>query len=260
MRSAHSEGAVQLLALPGFVAFFFVSLWVAIRLLAQWGRTRQLPELLLGLGVLGIGPVGFGLIMLAAAAGASDPTAPSFAAGLSALAVAGGASAKAVFNWKIYHPRSTAVALLALVAIALLAVAVLGDAITTGFAPAAWMQPGWMLVRQVLQISILLWGAGEAFGWWLRMRRRARLGMGDPLVANRFLLWAIGAGAAGTGSAAGMVVGLATGRGMDQLPELTFALSLFGMISAVSLWLAFAPPSWWKARIVARGYAQNAST
>lgn len=251
---------MQLLALPGFVAFFFVALWVGIRLLAQWGRTRQLPELLMGLGVLGIGPIGFGLIMFAAAAGASDPSAPSFAAGLSALAVAGGASAKAIFNWRIYHPRSNAVAVVSIAAIGLLAVAVLGDAMTTGFAPAAWMQPGWMLVRQVLQISILLWGAGEAFGWWVRMRRRARLGMGDPLVASRFLLWSIGAGAAGGGSALGMVVGLVTGRGMDQLPELTLALSLLGMVSAISLWLAFATPAWWKARVLARGYAQNAST
>jgi hypothetical protein len=240
---------VQLLALPGFLAFFFVALWVGVRLLAQWGRTRELPELLLGLGVLGIGPVGFGLVMLAAAAGAPNPDAPSLAGGLSALAVAGGASAKAIFNWKIYHSRSRAVAAVSFTAIAALAIAVVGDAMTTGFAPSTWMQPGWMMLRQVVQISILLWGAVEALRWWARMRRRARLGIGDPLVASRFLLWAIGAGAAGTGSAVGMAVGLATGHGMDQLPELTLAMSLFGMVSAISLWLAFATPAWWKARV-----------
>lgn len=249
------EVDLQLLALPGFMAFFFVALWVSIRLLAQWGRTRQLPELLLGLGVLGIGPVGFGLAMLAAAAGASNPDAPSFAGGLSALAVGSGAAAKAIFNWKIYHPRSRAVATVSFAAIAALAIAIVGDAMTTGFAPATWMQPGWMLLRQVAQITILLWGAVEALRWWARMRKRARLGIGDPLVASRFLLWGIGAGAAGTGSAIGMVVGLATGRGMDQLPELTLAMSLFGMVSAVSLWLAFATPEWWKVRVLrsARG-------
>ena len=122
---------MQLLALPGFLAFFFVSLWVGVRLLAQWGRTRQLPELLLGLGVLGIGPVGFGLIMLAAAAGASDPQAPSLLAGLSAIAVGGGAAAKAIFNWKIYHPRSRLVAVIALGAIAGLVIAIGCDATAT---------------------------------------------------------------------------------------------------------------------------------
>lgn len=237
---------MQLLALPGFLAFFFVALWVGVRLLAQWGRSRELPELLLGVGVLGIGPVGFGLVMLAAAAGARDPEAPSWIAGLSAIAVAGGASAKAVFNWKIYHPRSRAVAALAFGAIALLAVAIAGDAVTTGFAPAAWTKPGWMLVRQCVQIGVLLWGAAEALFWWRRMSRRVRIGIGDPLVANRFLLWAMGAGAAGTGSLVGMVVGLFYGRPMNELPSLTLMMSIFGMVSAVSLWLAFAAPDSYK--------------
>jgi hypothetical protein len=249
---------VQLLALPGFLAFFFVSLWVGVRMLAQWGRTRALPELLLGLGVLGIGPIGFGLIMLAAAAGASKPDAPSLLAGCSALAVGGGAAAKAIFNWKIYHPSSRAAAAVSLVSIALLVVAIVGDAQSTGFAPAAWMQPGWMLVRQSVQIGVLLWGAGEALRWWLRMRRRLRIGIADPLVANRFLLWGIGAGMAGSGSLIGMLVGLVYGQAMNELPLLTLVLSLCGLVSAVALWLAFAAPEWWKLWI--RNQAQNAST
>ena len=250
---------MQLLALPGFLAFFFVALWVGVRLLAQWGRTRQLPELLLGLGVLGIGPVGFGLLMIAAAAGAAEPQAPSFIAGLSSLAVGGGASSKAIFNWKIYHPHSRAVGGLSFAAITLLAVAIMGDAMTTGFAPAAWMQPGWMLVRQVVQVSVLLWGAGEALLWWMRMRRRVHVGLGDPMVASRFLLWAIGAGMAGTGSLVGMIVGLATGQAMNELPELTLLMSLFGMVSAVALWLAFATPEWFKARMRASAPAPDAA-
>ncbi len=249
---------MQLLALPGFLAFFFVSLWVGVRLLAQWGRTRQMPELLLGIGVLCIGPIGFGLIMLAAAAGASDPNAPSLLAGLSAIAVGGGAAAKAIFNWKIYHPRSRLVAAIALGSIAGLVISIIGDARSTGFAPSAWMQPGWILARQGLQIAILLWGSAEALRWWLRMRRRLRLGIADPIVANRFLLWAIGAGMAGSGSLIGMVVGLAYGQPMNELPLLTLVLSMIGLVSAISLWLAFATPAWWKRWVTDQ--AQNAST
>ena len=240
---------MQLLALPGFVAFFFVALWVGVRLLAQWGRTRELPELLLGLGVLGIGPVGFGFLLLAAAAAAGHTDDPSAMAGVSAIAVAGGASAKAIFNWRIYHPTSRLAAVLCFVAIASLAGAVVGDALTTGFAPAAWTKPGWIVVRECLQVAVLLWGAGEALVWWRRMQRRAGLGIGDPLVASRFLLWGLGAGLAGVGTLVGMVVALGTGRGMNDLPELTLALSVFGMGSAVSLWLAFATPDWFKRRV-----------
>jgi len=248
---------VQLLALPGFLAFFFVSLWVGVRMLAQWGRTRALPELLLGLGVLGIGPVGFGLVMLAAVAGAHQPDAPSLLAGLSALAVGGGAAAKAIFNWKIYHPSSRAAAAIAFASVALLVVAIVGDARSTGFAPAAWMQPGWILVRQGVQVGVLLWGSCEALRWWLRMRRRLRIGIADPLVANRFLLWGIGAGMAGSGSLIGMLVGLAYGQPMNELPLLTLVLSICGLVAAVALWLAFAAPEWWKLWI--RDQAPNAS-
>ena len=46
----------------GFLAFFIASSVVGVRLLLLWRRTRELPELLIGLGVLGIGPVGFGFI------------------------------------------------------------------------------------------------------------------------------------------------------------------------------------------------------
>lgn len=233
---------MQLLALPGFLAFFFVSLWVGVRLLAQGRRNRGLPELLVGIGVLCIGPVGFGLSMLAAAAGAGDPEAPSLWAGLSALAVGCGASAKAIFNWKIYHPRSRGVGAISIAAIALLAFAILADGLTTGFAPAAWMQPGWILGRQAVQVGVLLWGATEALLWWARMQRRARIGMGDAVVANRFLLWAIGAGMAGTGSLVGTIVGLSLGQPLGQLPALTLTLSCFGLTSACALWLAFAPP------------------
>ena len=243
---------MQFLALPGFVAFFFVALWVGVRLLAQWGRTRELPELLLGLGVLGIGPVGFGFLLLAAAAGANDPRAPSVLAGISAVAVGGGASSKAIFNWKIYHPTSRAAAAVAFAAIAGLAVAVVADGFTTGFAPGSWMKPGWILVRQAVQIAVLLWGAAEALVWWRRMRRRVSVGLGDPLVASRFLLWGIGAGMAGFGSLFGTVIGVIEGRGMNELPELTVMLSLFGMVSAVALWLAFATPQWFKQRVQAR--------
>jgi hypothetical protein len=74
------------------------------------------------------------------------------------------------------------------------------------------------------------------------MQRRARVGLGDPVVANRFLLWAIGAGMAGAGSLVGTLVGLVLGQPLGQLPVLTLTLSCFGMTSACALWLAFAPP------------------
>jgi hypothetical protein len=90
------------------------------------------------------------------------------------------------------------------------------------------------------------------------MRRRLRIGIADPLVANRFLLWGIGAGMAGSGSLIGMLVGLAYGQPMSELPLLTLVLSLCGLVSAIALWLAFAAPERWKSWV--RNQAATAST
>ena len=53
----------------GFGSFLLASLVVGVRLILLSHRTRQLPELLIGVGVLGIGPLGFGLSMIGALPG-----------------------------------------------------------------------------------------------------------------------------------------------------------------------------------------------
>jgi hypothetical protein len=234
---------VQLLALPGFLAFFVVSMWVGIRLLLLWSRTRQTPELLMGIGVLGIGPLGFGIAMAAFLSAQTSPTLAKFLVAIASTTVATGVGAKYVFNWLIYHPRSRVAKGVAFAAIGVLAVSIVGDGLTNRFAPEAWQKPGFPQLRQFAQVGALFWGSAEAFGWYRRMQRRVAIGLGDALVANRFLLWSVGAGAAGLGSAIGTVIGLLAGRPMTDMPALTLALSLFGLASASALWLAFVPPA-----------------
>jgi hypothetical protein len=233
-------------------------MWVGIRLLLLWSRTRQMPELLMGIGVLGIGPLGFGIAMAAFLSSQTSPHLAKFLVAIASTTVATGVGAKYVFNWLIYHPRSRAAKGAAFAAIALLAGSVVGDGLTNHFAPEAWQEPGFPQLRQALQVGALCWGSAEAFGWWRRMQRRVAIGLGDAVVANRFLLWGIGAGAAGLGSAIGTVVGFVAGRPMTDLPGLTLALSLFGLASASALWLAFVPPVRYLGWV--RAQDQNAST
>ena len=58
-------------------------------------------------------------------------------------------------------------------------------------------------VEFIAQIGVLLWGSLEALSYWRRMQKRTAIGLADPAVTNRFLLWGIGAGAAGVGSLIG---------------------------------------------------------
>jgi hypothetical protein len=158
----------------GFAAFFVVSLGVGVRLLALARRTRRAPELLVGLAVLGIGPVGFGLQAVA-----SLPELADFAEALAATSAA---------------------------------------ALALG------------------------WGAGEAFAYWGSLRRRARLGLADPVLVNRFLMWAVSASAAALGTVIGVGASLATGEAMLALPAVLASSSAFGFVAALGMWLAFAPP------------------
>ena len=187
----------------GFLAFFVASSVVGVRLLLLWRRTRELPELLIGLGVLGIGPVGFGFMVVGELCVAGAPGLAQILIGTGLAAMSVGSGAKYVFNWRVYHPRDR----------------VLRDAgrdrlcccwrsclaweySTTGFRSLAHPGPSYFL-RIGLQVGCLLWGSVEALRYWNRMRRRVRLLLADPVVSNRFLLWGLGAGAAGVGSAVG---------------------------------------------------------
>ena len=86
------------------------------------------------------------------------------------------------------------------------------------------------------------WGSFESLRYWTRMKRRARLGLADPVVTNRFFLWGLAAGAAGAGSALGVGVSLVTGLSHMEIPWVIASSSAHGFVAAVAISLAFVPP------------------
>lgn len=232
----------------GFLAFFVVALVVGVRLLALAYKTRRLPEFCIGVGVLGIGPVGFGAQV---AAMQVPETSPGLARGLAALAfvaMASGVGCKLVFNWRVYHPeRRGFIALVALVGAAygVMFVAQLRLGLPT-VPPVDWAYH----LRMLLQVGALLWGSAEALRYWGIMRRRARIGLADPVVTNRFLLWGIGAFAAGFGSLVGMVAQVVTGVPTTEEPWVLASSSAHGLVAALAMGLAFVPPAAYTRMIV----------
>jgi hypothetical protein len=226
----------------GFGAFFVVALLVGVRLLLLWRETRELPELLIGIGVLGIGPVGFSVTVVSQLLAESSPAASTLCYSLAQLAVSAGALAKLVFTWKVYHPHSRLARAFVLAG---------GLALLGAYLEMAWRgfpveAPG---LRHLPLVAALLWGSIEALRYRERMRRRARLGLGDPVVENRFLVWGIGAAAAGIGSVFSMVAGTLYGPDALVDPGLLLLLSLHGMVAALCMWLAFLPPQAYLRRV-----------
>lgn len=238
-RAAPDERSWMQPVLAGVSVFAVVSLWVGGRLLWLGMRSGRAPELLIGLGVLGIGPIGFGLQTAALTLG-DGPLGETLATA-SATSIAIGIWAKLAFNWLVYRRDERWAQVLAAVLAAGVAAFLLAFAARGSFFAAA---EGVMAsaLRGTLQAVALAWGATEALLYWLQMRRRLRLRLADPVIANRILLWGISAGSAALGTTIGVVASLATGKAALAIPAVLASSSVHGLVAALAMWLAFVPP------------------
>jgi hypothetical protein len=106
------------------------------------------------------------------------------------------------------------------------------------------------VAQQVLGLLALGWTSWEALRYGRQMRRRLALGLADPVVVDRLLLWGGGVGVATLMS---LTTGIARLRGVDLQATLAGAafVGISGVIAAGSIYLAFFPPAAY-ARWVAR--------
>jgi hypothetical protein len=239
---------LPMLGIAGIIVFFAMGLVVSMRLLGLWRSSRRLPELLAGLGLLGIGPLGYCVMMAGLILFAGTPFAPVFRVtgmGLQAL----GFVATAVFTWRVFRPGSRlACGLAAAISVSLLISFVL-CALTPG-------RPGAMLLHHHLdawlKIACLVWGALESLRYWRMTQQRVELGLADPLVSASFLAWGIslGAGALGFALIWAALFALAPGERLGAGVQL--AISLCGITAASGLYLAFLPPKAYARRLAAR--------
>jgi hypothetical protein len=128
----------------------------------------------------------------------------------------------------------------------------------------------WSIVTNAVRALPLLWAFAECLRYARMMRQRVALGLGDPVVANRFACWALWTGALGLASLAILPVRLyafslhASGQDLKAAaPELYTLVGLIAAttvsVAAVGIWLAFFPPRFWVRRLEASA-PQQAST
>lgn len=175
------------------VAFVAVTLAIGARLLLLARRTGGRPELLLGLGLPLTGGVGYGLLVgasLAREAGFEAPGLLAAATTVGKLAHDAGVVLVLAFVVQVFRPGEAWARALVAAAAAVMAVGFAGYALGGGLAHGR--PEGFFYWLEFAAIgSYPVWVAAESFRYYALMRRRRALGLADPVVANRFLLWGV---------------------------------------------------------------------
>lgn len=245
----------EILAAFGVAAFGLVSLAVGARLLWLARRTRALPELAIGTGfVVGV-LLGFVPETLLYS---TDLVSESWVKPLTALAeisIRICAVAIMIFTWRVFVPHAFhAVAIVCgVVAVMIVSFCVAPHGLhhATSDAERVWVH--WSFVARTVA---LLWGTFEATRYWMASRKRAAIGLVDPVVSNRFLLWGIAMGAASflMGS---MLIAPVFGLTASDIRWL-LAESAFGSLAAGAIWLTFFPPKAYRSWLVSRAASHTA--
>jgi len=235
--------AMLIVATTLFVASGFV---VGLRILWLARETRGLPELCFGAGLFLIVGVGMPVQLIARVGVLDDPTdtLSRFLMALSGVLMNAGWAAIWIFTWRVFRPTSMAAR--AAVVVALLTLSALAVVNLVGVFQAGEAGGVDVLTRTLITVFLAqflyVWTGVESFRYWQLMNRRVSLGLADPVVANRFMLWAIVSGFSFLSLLAPLGFALA-GLDYQQSVEGRIFTAIAGTSCAASLWLAFNPPA-----------------
>lgn len=243
------------LYLVSTIAFCAISTAVGLRLLLLWRNTRELPELLLGFGILLTAGIGYGLMIGTALTRLALPEAPPALAVMNAagwLLHHTGVVLVVGFVVQVFRPHARWARLLASLLFCCLIFGLLLYGLDGGFEHGRSEGFGFWLSFSAIG-SYPVWGAIEALVYWSRMQRRRAIGLAHPVVTNRFLLWGIASlctAAAVWTVTAPALLGLSLERQEDLMPLTLLATACFGIGAVCAYWLAFLPPRWYAARLL----------
>ncbi len=253
-------GFVEIFPSVATLAFVIGSAVVSARLLGLARRTSEVPELLLGGAILCTAVLGYGVLIAGLAIRGAGVLAPDEVP-MAAVVLSGagkllhdlGVTFFLLFVVYVFRRQTRWAPILASALCALLwggfAVgASEGSFRGQGIGHAAWY------CEYLVIWSYPLWNMIESYRYWGLMRRRATIGLADPLVTNRFLLW-------GTGS---LFTALATwiaslpvlfvddpARMLELMPSIRIATAATGLVSVTCSLFAFLPPQWYRRRLTA---------
>ena len=249
---------VPAVSLVGLLVYFVATGAIGTRLLRLWWRTRELPELSTGIGYIAAGTLGWSLVLAGHAPPIID-TPIGLAVQIAAVFfLSVGSLSVAIGTWRIFRPQHAWVGAICGVLALLLIVDFVHNAVLqhTPFvrATSPWYWPG-----AIGRAVAFVWSPLESTRYYRLLRLRLRLGLVEPVVVNRFLLWAI----SGLTSLATTVLALGgTILDVDLSHPDAFlaAYAVLGVTGALALWLAFFPPQRYLDAIEGRTSSEGGET
>lgn len=157
-----------------------------------------------------------------------------------------------LFARRAFRPDAAWAAAWMWVLIVAMALGAVGLGVTERFEVRVVNGPAYWVVWAA-RLCCFVWVAVESWAYWSRMRRRSRIGLADPLVTNRFLLWGAWATSvsimAFSDPMARLWYCLRADTVTSWVPEIGQPIiavvvaftSVFGICAALTLFLAFFP-------------------
>lgn len=238
---------MEVLARLGGSAYALVALLIGVRLILLWRRSRELPELLIGVSMLCLAGVGYPLSAVAREATELAVTTRSAMGTIAGVLAMSGVTANAGFTWVLFRRRvGWAKALVAGMGAGSFALFV-AQSFTGDWTQGALFW-GWLPALITVSYG---WASLECGRYHLLMRRRLSIGLADPVVVDRFGVYALATGIAVLTNLVGWVYWWMR---IEMLTDPVGGTVLFvcGTTSSVLMMLAFLPPRHYLERVRAR--------
>jgi len=175
----------------GPILVFLLLVAPGIRLISLAVRTREKPELWGGLYFIGAA-IGIPMRLFGSSLYLTNPELANTINTIGHCSFAFGTIAMTIFTFHVFHRESSRARIFATLTIAAIA-ATSTHTILGGFAS---IENSYSVVATNFSRLIpTSWAFYESLRYYRSMRRRQSLGLADPVVTNRFLLWSIWTGA-----------------------------------------------------------------
>ncbi|MFT3921776.1 MAG: hypothetical protein QM778_04515 [Myxococcales bacterium] len=226
----------------GVILFILASAVVGIRLLLLHRSLRQPPELFLGLGYLWAGTIGFGALLVGMLNTPKGQAVPEAYGAFSVLAGDIGTLFFYLFVWYVFRRDNWLAKGGISLALVIMVTSLVRDTWLAGVTFGA--PPGSLttLAAAGIRGAVFAWMACEAFGGYLAFRKRARIGLGNPMVANRLLLWGLSAVPSLGVSVVAIGLYVTAADRAEVAARQNAAGGVYGVLAALAattLWLAF---------------------